>query len=57
MSELQATIDDLEEGGFNFIGNLDLKDALSNQFPGLDNASSGTSYEIESSRQRVTASS
>ena len=24
MSELQVTIDDLEEGGFNFIGNLDL---------------------------------
>ena len=42
MSELQATIDDLEEGGFNFIGNLDLKDALNYQFPGLDNASSGT---------------
>ena len=43
MSGLQATIDDLEEGGFNFIGNLDLKDALSNQFPGLNNASNGSS--------------
>ena len=41
-----ATIDDLEEGGFNFIGNFELKDALSYQFPGLDNASSGTSNEI-----------
>ena len=49
MSELQATIDDLEEGGFNFIGNLDLKDALSNQFPGLNNASNGAKVNETSS--------
>ena len=45
-AELQAAFDQLAGGDINAVSNFELKDALSNQFPGLNNASNGASNEI-----------